>query len=86
MEFKSISSFLENFNRLPLPESEVKKRFNETLTECGVSGACSHVAIQGKIARISASSVLKHYLLLNKERVLEKFRQKMPGRTIEDIR
>ncbi len=86
MEFKSIGSFLENFSRLPTPESEVRRRFNETLTECGISSECPHVSLQGKIIHVSAPAVLKHYLFLNKQKVLEKFRGKMPGRVVDDIR
>lgn len=84
-----VGDFLSRFQNLTPPNDSLKKAVAESIREAvGVKLSKNAVRIDQRVAFISASSVLKNTMRINRGKILELLYEKAPKArdTVRDIR
>ncbi len=81
-----IGSFLEKFLRLERDHRGVKKLFIESVQTCsGAELNERQITIKDSVVFVDGPAALKNELFINREKILEHFNKRSPGR-LETIR
>ena len=83
---QSLSLLLERYKHLKPHGSEVRSVLSEVIEEeCGIPVSCDQIRYRNTVAYISAPSVLKSEILLQKESILTHTLSRLTEEVLSDI-
>ena len=86
MSFDSVTSFLDRFKKITLPDESVRKTTSVVLKEVvGVNVDISQISVERESLRIKNNSLIKSEIFLHKEQILQSLKEKLGDHAPKNI-
>lgn len=86
MDTRSISDFFAKYAKLQAPERSIRAALEDCLGCLSAAGSIHAVEIRGGVLYVRADASLRHYLFVNKVKILSALKERLPGNSFTDLR